>query len=69
MFWLMRERDRQDLPHEPGAWPRSSPSSRRGIEADVIERSALSLLRQDYPGDFHLVLVDDNSDDGTDKIA
>jgi hopene-associated glycosyltransferase HpnB len=34
-------------------------------EADVIARSIGSLLAQDYPGEFRVILVDDNSDDGT----
>jgi hopene-associated glycosyltransferase HpnB len=33
-------------------------------EADVIERSIGSLIAQDYPGPFRIVLVDDNSSDG-----
>jgi hopene-associated glycosyltransferase HpnB len=38
-------------------------------EADAIARSVGSLLAQDYPGDFHIVLVDDQSEDGTGNIA
>ncbi len=38
-------------------------------EADVIQRSIASLLAQDYPGDFKVVLVDDQSDDGTGDLA
>ena len=38
-------------------------------EADVIARSIGSLLAQDYPGDFRIVLVDDQSDDGTGDVA
>ncbi|MCW3473724.1 glycosyltransferase [Limobrevibacterium gyesilva] len=38
-------------------------------EADVIARSIGSLLAQDYPGPFRVVLVDDNSTDGTAAIA
>jgi len=34
-------------------------------EADVIERTLRSLLEQDYPGEFHVVMVDDQSDDDT----
>lgn len=34
-------------------------------EAEVIARSIASLLRQDYPGRFSVVLVDDRSEDGT----
>jgi hopene-associated glycosyltransferase HpnB len=38
-------------------------------EADVIAQSIESLLRQDYPGSFRIVLVDDGSDDDTAGIA
>ena len=34
-------------------------------EADVIAHSIGSLLAQDYPGPFRVILVDDDSDDGT----
>ena len=37
-------------------------------EADNIAQSVTSLLRQDYPA-FSLVLVDDDSDDGTADVA
>ena len=38
-------------------------------EADVIARAIASLLAQDYSGAFRIVLVDDNSADGTAAIA
>jgi hopene-associated glycosyltransferase HpnB len=38
-------------------------------EADVIEQSIGGLLRQDYPGTFRIVLVDDGSNDGTSDRA
>ncbi|MGB5975457.1 MAG: glycosyltransferase, partial [Nodosilinea sp.] len=34
-------------------------------EADVLPQTLLSLLNQDYPGEFAIVLVDDQSTDGT----
>ena len=68
-FWLMRERDDRDLPPEPAAWPAVAAVVPARNEADVIVRSVGSLLGQNYPGDFRLVLVDDNSEDGTGKVA
>jgi hopene-associated glycosyltransferase HpnB len=68
-FWLMRERDDRGLPPEPGAWPEVVAVVPARNEADVIARSVGSLLGQDYPGAFRLVLVDDNSDDGTGRVA
>lgn len=38
-------------------------------EADVLPISLRSLLTQDYPGAFSIILVDDQSTDGTAKIA
>jgi hopene-associated glycosyltransferase HpnB len=38
-------------------------------EADVLPVSLRSLLNQDYLGDFKIILVDDQSDDGTTEIA
>ena len=64
-FWLMRERDDRGLPPEPATWPDVVAVVPARNEADVIARSVGSLLGQDYPGALRLVLVDDNSDDGT----
>ncbi|HZZ87976.1 MAG TPA: glycosyltransferase [Caulobacteraceae bacterium] len=68
-FWLMRERDDLDLPPEPAAWPAVVAVVPARNEADVIDRSVGSLLAQDYGGEFRVVLVDDNSDDGTGRLA
>lgn len=38
-------------------------------EADVVGEAVASLLRQDYPGAFAVVLVDDHSRDGTAEAA
>ncbi|NMG10327.1 glycosyltransferase [Brasilonema sp. UFV-L1] len=38
-------------------------------EADLLPISLRSLLTQDYPGSFTVVLVDDNSTDGTADVA
>ncbi|KAA2212498.1 glycosyltransferase [Teichococcus oryzae] len=65
-FWLMRERDdRGPAPPEPAEWPAVVAVVPARDEADVIARSVGSLLQQDYPGPFRVVLVDDNSADGT----
>ena len=68
-FWLARERDDRDLPPAPAAWPAVVAVVPARNEADVIARSIGSLLAQDYPGDFRVVLVDDASDDGTGSAA
>ncbi len=38
-------------------------------EADVVAAALTSLLAQDYPGSFQVILIDDHSDDATASIA
>jgi hopene-associated glycosyltransferase HpnB len=68
-FWLMGERD--DTPSEsaPAAWPSVTAVVPARDEAEVIALSIGSLVKQDYPGPFRIVLVDDQSRDGTADIA
>lgn len=68
-FWLTRERDTLALPPEPARWPSVMAVVPARDEAEVIARSIGSLIAQDYPGDFRIILVDDNSTDGTADIA
>jgi hopene-associated glycosyltransferase HpnB len=68
-FWLMRERDDVGEPAEPAQWPSVTAVVPARDEADVIARSIASLLAQDYPGAFRVVLVDDQSTDGTAAAA
>ncbi len=67
-FWLLRERDTMAVP-APSVWPSVVAVVPARNEADVIEHSLASLLAQDYPGEFRVVLVDDQSDDGTGDLA
>ena len=66
-FWRMR-----DAPPE-GALPGKAPAIVAVIparnEADVVGRALASLASQQYSGDFHIVLVDDGSADGTAAAA
>ena len=64
-FWLLRERDDRAPPPEPQRWPSVVAVVPARNEVDVIERSIGSLLAQDYPGAFRVILVDDQSGDGT----
>jgi hopene-associated glycosyltransferase HpnB len=68
-FWLARQRDDRDAPPAPVHWPSVVAVVPARNEADVVARSVGSLLRQDYPGDFRVVLMDDGSDDGTAEAA
>ena len=38
-------------------------------EAECVGQTVASLLRQDYPGEFNVVLVDDQSRDGTAQVG
>jgi hopene-associated glycosyltransferase HpnB len=68
-FWLAGQRDDRDEPPPPVHWPAVAAVVPARDEADVIARSIGSLLVQDYPGAFRVVLVDDGSSDGTVKAA
>ncbi len=65
MFWVMGERDDVSEPAAPATWPSVVAVVPARNEADVIERTVRSLLAQDYPGAFRVILVDDQSSDGT----
>ncbi len=56
-------------PGEPRDWPAVAAVVPARNEADVIETTIGALLRQDYPGHFRVVLVDDQSADGTAAAA
>jgi hopene-associated glycosyltransferase HpnB len=67
-FWLAAERD-DAVPPQPRAWPDLAVVVPARDEAEVIARSIGSLLAQDYPGKLRVILVDDNSSDGTGLTA
>ena len=69
-FWRARDRDDVGPPlTAPARWPSVTAVVPARNEADVIERSIGSLLAQDYPGEFRVILVDDASEDGTRAAA
>ncbi|HEY2446548.1 MAG TPA: glycosyltransferase [Rhizomicrobium sp.] len=69
-FWLMRERDTGTNSSERfSGWPSVTAIVPARDEADVVERTLKSLFAQDYPGQFRVVLVDDQSTDGTAEAA
>lgn len=66
-FWLMRERD--DVPLAmPSVWPAVTAIVPARNEAEGIGAAVSSLLQQDYPGPFRVVVVDDESTDGTGAV-
>lgn len=52
-----------------GAWPALVAVVPARNEADVIGRAVGSLLKQDYAGAFHVIVVDDHSTDDTAGVA
>lgn len=73
--WLLTLHGRfwQSGPTLPSMQPREAPDVAIVVpardEAALIARSLASLLAQDYPGRYRVILVDDNSADGTAEIA
>src|SRR5580704_11212169 len=68
-FWRGSVRDDRASPATPPRWPSVVAVVPARDEAGVIPESLASLLSQDYPGSFRVILVDDRSDDGTAVIA
>lgn len=67
-FWRCRPRDTQE-PAPPPIWPAVVTIIPARDEAAHIDESVGSLLRQDYPGPLTVILVDDDSADGTREAA
>ena len=68
-FWLAGQRDdRPELPG-PAVWPPLTAVIPARDEAVTIARCVRSVLGQDYPGKLDVIVVDDNSQDGTGTIA
>lgn len=68
-FWHAAERDTCDAPTDPTIWPDVTAVVPARDEAEVITAAIGSLVAQDYPGIFKIVLVDDSSSDGTAGFA
>lgn len=56
-------------PPEPGVWPRVRVIIPAHNEETVLADALGTVLGQDYPGDWGVVLVDERSDDGTGALA
>ena len=67
-FWLARVRDDESSPLQTPLPTVVAVVPARN-EADCVAESIGSLLDQDYPGTFSVILVDDQSSDGTAGIA
>ena len=71
LFWIARPRDddfRLD-PADKGDWPAVVAVVPARDEAETVGQTVRSILSQIYPGPLSLVLVDDQSSDGTGDIA
>jgi hopene-associated glycosyltransferase HpnB len=67
-FW--RARDRDDwAATAPAEWPSVTAVVPARDEAEVIGQSLGSLLAQDYSGDVRVIVIDDQSRDGTAEVA
>jgi hopene-associated glycosyltransferase HpnB len=58
-----------EVPAEPARWASVVAVVPARDEAEVLPRTLPTLLAQEYPGPFRVVVVDDDSSDGTDSIA
>lgn len=65
-FWCVRLPAPSRL---PARWPSVVAVVPARNEAAVVGEAVTSLLTQDYPGRFSVVLVDDHSEDGTAAVA
>jgi cellulose synthase/poly-beta-1,6-N-acetylglucosamine synthase-like glycosyltransferase len=63
-LWKTRRVLRRDFKQ----WPSVSVVLPARNEAEVLERTIRSLLAQDYPGEYEIVVVDDRSSDATPAI-
>src|SRR5262249_12595302 len=68
-FWLCGVRDTECAKLDTQQWPAVVAVVPARNEADHIAASIGSLLRQEDPGSFRIVLVDDESSDGTASVA
>ena len=68
-FWRAAERDDGTAPFPPTQWPAVTAVVPARDEAETVGETIASLLRQDYRGAFNVILVDDQSRDGTARVA
>jgi hopene-associated glycosyltransferase HpnB len=66
-FWKVQEDD--TVPNHLENWPRVVAIVPARNEAETIARALSALAKQDYPGEFSIVTVDDHSEDATAALA
>jgi hopene-associated glycosyltransferase HpnB len=66
-FWRLEDDHLE--PKSLRKWPHVVAIVPARNEAETIARAVTSLLGQDYPGEFSVIVVDDQSDDGTAALS
>lgn len=66
-FWQLHEEDIESTPLK--RWPRVAAIIPARNEAETIVRTVTSVAKQDYPGEFFAIVVDDHSEDATADLA
>jgi len=70
LFWRLRPFDDDQAQHPPPPnWPHVVAIVPARNEAATIGQTVAALLKQNYPGEFSLVVVDDHSEDDTAQVA
>jgi hopene-associated glycosyltransferase HpnB len=68
-YWRAGVRDDTSIGAVPDPWPSVAAVIPARNESECIAHSVRSLLQQDYRGPLRIVVVDDDSDDGTGAVA
>jgi cellulose synthase/poly-beta-1,6-N-acetylglucosamine synthase-like glycosyltransferase len=69
-FWRIQRYDAdRDSPPPPSQWPPIVAVLPARNEAQTVGQVIQSLARQNYPGEFRIIVVDDDSQDSTDEAA
>jgi hopene-associated glycosyltransferase HpnB len=69
-FYYLRPFDDDLAPRtSPATWPSVTAIVPARNEAETIAHSITSLFQQNYPGEFHIIVVDDHSEDATAQLA
>ncbi len=68
-FWRTGHRLPPALPREDRAWPSITAVIPARDEAEILPQTLPTLLAQEYPGRLTVILVDDESTDGTAETA
>jgi hopene-associated glycosyltransferase HpnB len=66
-FWKVQEDD--TVPNQLENWPPVIAIVPARNESETIARVVSALVKQDYPGEFSIVIVDDHSEDATSALA